>query len=67
MRMGLDGYYGLEAPNMWLLVKAIQELKAANDDLVERMRADPQHCPSVPPLRPPKNRPQDSFCCLTAD
>jgi hypothetical protein len=26
VHMGPDGYYGVEAPNVWLLVKAIQEL-----------------------------------------
>lgn len=40
VHMGPDGFYGVEAPNVWLLVKAIQELKAANDDLVERVSAD---------------------------
>ncbi len=40
MRRAPDGFYGVEAPNVWVLVKAIQEPKAANDDLVERMRAD---------------------------
>jgi predicted nucleic acid-binding Zn-ribbon protein len=29
--------YGVEAPNVWLLVKAIQELKAENDDFVTRI------------------------------
>ncbi len=40
VHMGPEGMYGVEAPNVWLLVKAIQELKAANDDLVERVSAD---------------------------
>ena len=30
----------MEAPNVWLLVKAIQELKSANDDLTARVIAD---------------------------
>jgi hypothetical protein len=40
VHMGPDGYYGVEAPNVWLLVKAIQELNAANDDLTARLSAD---------------------------
>jgi hypothetical protein len=39
VHMGPDGYYGVEAPNVWLLVKAIQELKAANDDMAEALNA----------------------------
>ena len=35
-----NGLYGVEAPNVWLLVEAIQELKAANDDLTARVSAD---------------------------
>jgi chromosomal replication initiation ATPase DnaA len=35
-----DGLYAVEAPNIWLLVKAIQELKAANDNLTARVSAD---------------------------
>jgi hypothetical protein len=30
----------VEAPNVWILVKAIQELKSANDDLTARVSAD---------------------------
>jgi hypothetical protein len=40
VHMGPDGFYGVEAPNVWLLVKAIQELKASNDDLTARVSAD---------------------------
>ncbi len=35
--MGLDGYYGVEVPNIWLLVKAIQELKAQNEAQAEEI------------------------------
>src|SRR5580704_14437985 len=35
-----NGLYGVEAPNVWLLVKAIQELKSSNDDLTARVSAD---------------------------
>ena len=40
VHMGPDGFYGVEAPNVWLLVKAIQELNATNDDLTARLSAD---------------------------
>jgi hypothetical protein len=40
VHMGPEGMYGVEAPNVWLLVKAIQELKATNDDLTDRLSAD---------------------------
>jgi hypothetical protein len=40
VHMGPEGMYGVEAPNVWLLVKAIQELKAANDDVAARVPAD---------------------------
>jgi hypothetical protein len=36
VHMGPDGYYTAEAPNPWKLVKAIQELKADNDELRHR-------------------------------
>jgi hypothetical protein len=39
VHMGPDGFYGVEAPNVWLLVKAIQELKAANDDMADSLKA----------------------------
>jgi hypothetical protein len=40
VHMGPEGLYGVEALNVWLLVKAIQELKAANDDLVTHISAE---------------------------
>ena len=40
VHMGAEGMYGVEAPNVWLLVKAIQELNATNDDLTARLSAD---------------------------
>jgi endosialidase-like protein len=40
VHMGAEGMYGVEAPNIWLLVKAIQELKDTNDDLAARLSAD---------------------------
>jgi hypothetical protein len=33
VRMGRDGFYAVEEPNPWKLVKALQELKADNDNL----------------------------------
>ena len=30
---GSNGFYTVELPNPWMLVKAIQELKAENDNL----------------------------------
>jgi endosialidase-like protein len=40
VHMGAECMYGVEAPNIWLLVKAIQELKDTNDDLAARLSAD---------------------------
>lgn len=40
VHMSVEELYGVEAPNVWLLVKAIQELKDANDDLTARVSAD---------------------------
>jgi hypothetical protein len=40
VHMGAEGLYGVEAPNVWLLVKAAQELKAANDDLATRISTE---------------------------
>jgi Chaperone of endosialidase len=40
VHMGKDGFYTVDEPNPWKLVKAIQELKADNDDLVMRISAD---------------------------
>jgi hypothetical protein len=40
VHIGQEGLYGVEAPNVRLLVKAVQELKAANDDLITRISAD---------------------------
>lgn len=34
------GYYTVDEPNPWLLVKAIQELKISNDDLRKKLEAD---------------------------
>jgi hypothetical protein len=39
VHMSVEGLYGVEAPNVWLLVKAIQELKAANDDIADSLKA----------------------------
>ena len=36
---GRDGFYTVDAPNPWMLVKAIQELKAENDQLRARLAA----------------------------
>jgi Chaperone of endosialidase len=36
---GADGFYTVDAPNPWMLVKAIQELKAENDELRARLTA----------------------------
>ena len=33
VHMGADGFYTVDAPNPWKLVRAIQELKADNDNL----------------------------------
>jgi hypothetical protein len=33
VRMGEDGFYTVDEPNPWMLVKAIQELKSDNDEL----------------------------------
>jgi hypothetical protein len=33
VHMASDGYYTVDAPNPWMLVKAIQELKAENTKL----------------------------------
>jgi hypothetical protein len=39
VHMGAEGLYGVEAPNVWLLVKAVRELEADNDDLITRIGA----------------------------
>lgn len=36
---GADGFYTVDEPNLWKLVKAIQELKAENDELRARVAA----------------------------
>lgn len=33
VHMGPDGYYGVDVPNIWKLVRAIQQLRAQNDEL----------------------------------
>ena len=38
VRMGRDGYYAVEEPNPWKLVKALQELKAANDNQASEIK-----------------------------
>jgi Chaperone of endosialidase len=40
VRMGATGFYQADVPDAWKLIKAIQELKAANDDLVTRIGAE---------------------------
>jgi hypothetical protein len=40
VHMGKDGFYTVDEPNPWKLVKAIQELKADNDQLVTRISAE---------------------------
>jgi len=39
VHLGKDGFYTVEAPNPWKLLKAIQELKADNDKLEARLAA----------------------------
>jgi hypothetical protein len=39
VRLGATGFYQVDVPDAWRLIKAIQELKAENDDLVTRARA----------------------------
>jgi len=38
VRMGSNGFLTVDSPNPWMLVKAIQELKADNDSLREKLR-----------------------------
>jgi cell division protein FtsB len=33
VHLGPDGFYAVEEPSPWKLVKALQELKAENDEL----------------------------------
>lgn len=40
VRVGSNGYYTVDAPNPWKLVKAIQELKTQNDELQRQLRDD---------------------------
>jgi hypothetical protein len=40
VRMGATGFYQVDVPDAWKLIKAIQELKAENDDLVTRIGAE---------------------------
>jgi hypothetical protein len=39
VHMGPDGFYKVDEPNPWTLVKAIQELKTDNDRLTEALRS----------------------------
>lgn len=39
VHMGMDGFYTVDEPGIWKLVKAIQELKADNDNMVSRTKA----------------------------
>jgi Chaperone of endosialidase len=39
VRMGATGFYQVDVPDAWKLIKAIQELKAENEDLVTRIGA----------------------------
>jgi hypothetical protein len=38
VHMGSNGFYAVDAPNPWKLVKAVQELKAANDNQAAEIR-----------------------------
>jgi hypothetical protein len=40
VRMGATGFYQVDVPDAWNLIKAIQELKAENDDLATRIDAE---------------------------
>ncbi len=40
VRMGATGFYQVDVPDAWKLIKAIQELKAENDNLVTRIGAE---------------------------
>jgi Chaperone of endosialidase len=40
VRMGATGFYQVDVPDAWKVIKAIQELKAENDDLVTRIGAE---------------------------
>ena len=33
VRMGRDGFYSVEEPNPWMLIKAVQQLKSEHDRL----------------------------------
>ena len=37
---GRDGFYTVDAPNPWMLVKAIQELKAENDQAIHELKTE---------------------------
>jgi hypothetical protein len=39
VHMGADGYYKVAGPDTWKLVKAVQQLKADNDNLRKRVEA----------------------------
>jgi hypothetical protein len=40
VRMGSNGFLTVDSPNPWILVKAIQELKADNDNFAVEHLAD---------------------------
>jgi hypothetical protein len=40
VRMGATGFYQVDVPDAWKLIKAIQELKAENNDLMARIGAE---------------------------
>jgi hypothetical protein len=51
VRMGATGFYQVDVPDAWKLIKAIQELKAGNDNLAASLKAANDNIADLHPSR----------------